>query len=201
MSVGSLFYFEFVNNDKEEYFTQHLVDENVISVNFLDISGQEKQLIWLESSQDWATVWTQPNDLCDVYATCGPFTTCNSNTSQVCGCMKGFSIRSPKDWEVEDRSGGCIRNMPLDCSTRKQNRNATTDKFYSMTGITLPAMARVTEAVGSLDHCAQACLHDCSLFFRNGVSPASASIDAHGRFIKKRLRSFTSDKQHKEGNS
>jgi hypothetical protein len=23
-----------------------------------------------------------------------------------------------------------------------------------------------------------------SIFFRNGVSPASASIDAHGRFIK-----------------
>jgi hypothetical protein len=75
--------------------------------------------------------------------------------------MKGFSIRSPKDWEVEDRSGGCIRNMPLDCSARNQSRNATSDKFYSMAGITLPAMARVTD-VGSIDHCAQACLHDCS---------------------------------------
>jgi hypothetical protein len=37
--------------------------------------------------------------------------------------------------------------------------------------------------------------------FRNGVSPASASIDAHGHFIKKRLICFTSDKHHKQGNS
>jgi hypothetical protein len=34
-----------------------------------------------------------------------------------------------------------------------------------------------------------------SIFFRNGVFPASASIDAHSRFIKKSLRCFTSVKQ------
>uniref|UniRef100_A0ACD5TL83 Uncharacterized protein n=1 Tax=Avena sativa TaxID=4498 RepID=A0ACD5TL83_AVESA len=173
MSSASLFKFNFVNNDKEEYFIKYLVDENLISLSLLDISGQEKQLIWVESSQDWVTVYSQPNDQCDVYATCGPFTICNSNTTQVCDCMKGFSIRSPKDWEIEDRSGGCIRTMPLDCGTRNQSRNATTDKFYSLTGITLPAMARVTEAVGSIDHCAQACLHDCSCIaysYGNGCS-------------------------------
>lgn len=63
---------------------------------------------------------------------------------------------------LEDRSGGCTRNMPLDCGSRNQSRNATTDVFYSMTGITLPTMARVIEAVGSTDHCAQACLDYCS---------------------------------------
>jgi hypothetical protein len=33
-------------------------------------------------------------------------------------------------------------------------------------------------------------------FFRNGVSPASASIDAHSRFIAK-FQAFTSIKQRK----
>lgn len=162
MSRHKLFSFEFVNNDKEEYFIRHLLDDKIIAVSLLDISGQGKQLIWYESSQDWLTVFTQPKDQCDVYATCGPFTICNSNKSPVCDCMKGFSIRSPKDWVLEDRSGGCTRNMPLDCGSRNQSRNATTDVFYSMTGITLPTMARVIEAVGSTDHCAQACLDYCS---------------------------------------
>jgi hypothetical protein len=36
-------------------------------------------------------------------------------------------------------------------------------------------------------------------FFRNGVSPASASIDAHSRFIAK-FQAFTSIKQWKIGN-
>jgi hypothetical protein len=37
------------------------------------------------------------------------------------------------------------------------------------------------------------------IFFRNGVSPASASIDAHSRFIAK-FQAFTSIKQRKSGN-
>jgi hypothetical protein len=36
-------------------------------------------------------------------------------------------------------------------------------------------------------------------FFRNGVSPASASIDAHSRFIDK-FQTFTSIKQRKSEN-
>jgi hypothetical protein len=37
------------------------------------------------------------------------------------------------------------------------------------------------------------------LIFRNGVSPASASIDAHSRFIDK-FQTFTSIKQRKSEN-
>lgn len=93
MSGGNLFKFEFVNNNKEAYFRKYLVDDRLRTTSVLDISGQEKQLIWVDSSQDWMTVFTQPRDRCDVYATCGPFTICNNNTISVCDCMRGFSIR------------------------------------------------------------------------------------------------------------
>uniref|UniRef100_A0A453BYM9 Uncharacterized protein n=1 Tax=Aegilops tauschii subsp. strangulata TaxID=200361 RepID=A0A453BYM9_AEGTS len=43
--------------------------------------------------------------------------------------MKGFTVRSPEDWELDDRTSGCLRNAPLDCSS---NRSASsTDKFHS----------------------------------------------------------------------
>ncbi|KAM3401280.1 hypothetical protein ACQJBY_005816 [Aegilops geniculata] len=177
MNGANLFTFEFVNNRKEEYFIKYLTDDKLITVSLLDISGQEKQLVWVEGSQDWMTVFTQPRDQCDVYATCGSFTICNSNTTQVCDCLKGFSIRSPKDWEIEDRSGGCIRNVPLDCGARNQSRNATTDKFYPMTKVRLPAMPIVIEAAGSIDHCAQACLDNCSCIAYSYINRCSLWYD------------------------
>ena len=44
--------------------------------------------------------------------------------------MKGFSVRSPADWEIEDRTGGCIRNTPLNCGADDGNKTGMADKFY-----------------------------------------------------------------------
>jgi len=38
---------------------------------------------------------------------------------------------------------------------------ATTDKFYSLPGVSLPAEANVIASIGSADQCAQACLNNC----------------------------------------
>uniref|UniRef100_I1PSR4 non-specific serine/threonine protein kinase n=1 Tax=Oryza glaberrima TaxID=4538 RepID=I1PSR4_ORYGL len=162
MSGRTLFDFKFINNNQEKYFVFNLLEKDLITVCFLDISGQMKQLLWLENKQEWATIYTLPKDLCDIYATCGPFTVCNSNALQVCDCIKGFSVRSPKDWELEDRAGGCIRNTPLDCGTKNQSRTATTDKFYSLPGIGLPTEANIIEAARTADQCALACQNNCS---------------------------------------
>lgn len=127
----------------------------------MDICGQNKLLVWLEDKQEWATIYTQSNlktivtymllvDL-SLSATTIPLSLCN--------CMRGFSVRSPEDWGLE---GGCIRNMPLDCSAMNHRRTATTDKFYIMTGVTLPAEANIIGSVGSTDQCEQACLNNCS---------------------------------------
>ncbi|KAK3138492.1 hypothetical protein QOZ80_5AG0369600 [Eleusine coracana subsp. coracana] len=126
------------------------------------MAGQNKLLIWLEDNQEWAPIYTQPKDVCDIYATCGPFTICNSTAPSVCDCMRGFSITSPKDWEQEDHTGGCTRNIPLDCSTTNHSGAATTDKFYSMPGVTLPAEANIIRHVGSAEQCEIVCLNSCS---------------------------------------
>ncbi|KAL6595447.1 hypothetical protein ACP70R_047787 [Stipagrostis hirtigluma subsp. patula] len=57
-------------------------------------------------------------------------------------CMKGFSIRSPQDWELADRSGGC---------------------FYPMPCVRLPQNPQVVAARSSSElDCARACLSNCS---------------------------------------
>lgn len=98
--------FTFVENDQEKYFTFNLLDETIIFRNLLDVSGRATAMIWHEPSQDWMMTYAQPRVQCDVFNLCGPFTICNDNTLPFCNCMKGFSIRSPDDWELDDRTGG-----------------------------------------------------------------------------------------------
>lgn len=128
--------FTFVDNDQEKYFTYDLLDETIIFHHLLDVSGQTKSFLWLENSQDWVMTYAQPRVQCDVFAVCGPFTICNDNTLPFCNCMKGFSIRPPSDWELEDRTGGCVRNTPLDCSINKSISKE--DRFHPITCVGLP---------------------------------------------------------------
>ncbi|XBI40355.1 hypothetical protein VPH35_124952 [Triticum aestivum] len=139
----------FVNNDQEKYLTINFVNESMVTRFVVDVLGRLKQFIWLDGSQDWILAFVQPKLQCDVYAICGPFTICNENAPPHCNCMEGFSITSPQDWEIEDRTSGCSRNNPLDCISNKSTSH-TTDKFYSLPSAT------------SASECAQVCLSNCS---------------------------------------
>jgi hypothetical protein len=159
MSSGYFVNFTFVNNDQEKYFMYASHDESMVIRNYLDASGQAKTNVWIESSQSWIMVFAQPKAQCDVYAACGPSTICNDNALPSCSCMKGFAVRSPQDWELDDRTGGCLRNTPLDCSNIS---TGSTDRFYSMTCVRLPQNDHKRQDAASSDECAQVCLSDCS---------------------------------------
>jgi hypothetical protein len=127
---GPLFEKRFINDNKEEYFQYNLLAKNMTDVSLLARSGQNILLIWVEDLQEWLLVYTQPEDSCDVYATCGPFAICNSNYAPPFDCMKGFSVRSPMDREQRVRlvrvSGptrltGC-RRATFGCLHRPQSQ-------------------------------------------------------------------------------
>ncbi|KAK1683037.1 hypothetical protein QYE76_043885 [Lolium multiflorum] len=151
--------FTFINNDQEKYFMYTLDDETMVIRNYLDMSGQAKAYMWLESSQKWVPMFAQPK-ACDVYAICGPFTVCNDNTMPACNCMKSFTVRSPKDWELDDRTSGCTANAPLECSSNRSTSSA--DRFYSMPCVGLPQNAQRVQVASSATECAQVCQSDCS---------------------------------------
>uniref|UniRef100_A0A0D9W4V2 Receptor-like serine/threonine-protein kinase n=1 Tax=Leersia perrieri TaxID=77586 RepID=A0A0D9W4V2_9ORYZ len=151
----------FTLSEQERYVEYAVEDPTVLSRFVMDVSGQMKVLLWFEGSRDWQTIYTVPKSQCDVYAMCGPFTVCNDITFPFCTCMKGFSIRSPEDWELDDRTGGCVRNTPLFCSSNKTEAG-NTDKFYPMAYVQLPDKAQNIGTANSSDGCATACLISCS---------------------------------------
>ncbi|PUZ47131.1 hypothetical protein GQ55_7G138800 [Panicum hallii var. hallii] len=161
MSGAKLFNFTFVNNDQEKYFTYNSLDETTVARHVMDVSGQVQAFIWLESSQDWLMNYAQPRARCDVYAGCGPFTICNDNELPHCNCMKGFFIRSPKNWDLGDQTDGCIRNTPLNCVNTKST-GSSIDKFYSIQCVRLPHNAYNIEAATSAGKCETVCLSNCS---------------------------------------
>uniref|UniRef100_A0A0D3FXQ4 Non-specific serine/threonine protein kinase n=1 Tax=Oryza barthii TaxID=65489 RepID=A0A0D3FXQ4_9ORYZ len=153
LTARALFTFDFVSNDHEEYFTYRLRNDTMVTRYVLAASGQAKNMIWSSVSEDWVTFYAKPGAQCDVYAVCGAFALCREDMLPFCNCMEGFSIRSPQDWELGDQTGGCVRNVPLNCGV--------TDRFYAMSDVRFPANAKNMEA-GTADGCKQACLNDCS---------------------------------------
>ncbi|AQK43656.1 G-type lectin S-receptor-like serine/threonine-protein kinase At2g19130 [Zea mays] len=167
MSAGSpLANFTFVDNAREVYFTYNIFDESTVIRTTLHVSGRNQVRVW--TGQDWMTVNNQPAHQCDAYAVCGPFTVCTDSASDAdpsCDCMRGFSVRSPAEWAVKDRTGGCVRNTPLNCAADGRNRTGVpADKFYSMPGVRLPQNGRQSMPnASSAIECAQACLSsNCS---------------------------------------
>ncbi|KAL6864685.1 hypothetical protein ACP4OV_015836 [Aristida adscensionis] len=153
----------YVNNKTsgELYFTYTSSDESSSVIVLIDVTGQVKLNVWSKARQSWETIYAQPNDPCDAYATCGTFTVCYDNSQTPCACMESFSQKSPQDWELGDRTGGCIRNTALDC-TDKGNTSSSTDVFHPIARVTLPYHPQNIEGVTSQSECEQACLNDCS---------------------------------------
>jgi hypothetical protein len=69
---------------------------------------------------------TGPQDDCDHCNRCGHSGVCNqtaASTAWTCSCVQGFVPVSSSDWDGRDPSGGCRRNVSLDCGD-----NGTTER-------------------------------------------------------------------------
>ncbi|PUZ50676.1 hypothetical protein GQ55_6G077400 [Panicum hallii var. hallii] len=151
----------FTSNEQETYIEYVIADPTVLSRGIMDVSGQLKVLVWFEGSRDWQAIFTAPKSQCDVYASCGPFTVCNDVPFPSCTCMKGYSIQSPQDWELDDRTDGCSRNTPLYCEGNTSAAGVA-DKFYPMPSVQLPADAQTVGTATSAEECSLVCLGSCS---------------------------------------
>ncbi|XP_062180863.1 G-type lectin S-receptor-like serine/threonine-protein kinase At2g19130 [Phragmites australis] len=151
----------FVDNSEEEYYMYTSPNESASTFVSLDISGQIKLNVWSRANRSWQSIFAQPADPCTPFASCGPFTVCNGIANPFCDCMENFSQKSPRDWELDDRTGGCIRNTPLDC-TSKKNMTSSTDIFHPIVHVTLPYSPQSIDDATTQSKCEEACLNDCS---------------------------------------
>ncbi|XP_043706493.1 G-type lectin S-receptor-like serine/threonine-protein kinase At4g27290 isoform X2 [Telopea speciosissima] len=118
----------------------------------METSGQLKLFTWLDTSQQWSILWSQPTEQCGVYAACGAYSICNVYKLPTCTCLPGFWPTSIRDWDLGDHSPGCQRKMALQCGSQ--------DSFQHVENVN---MTRSTLWLGSssAEDCKAECLKSC----------------------------------------
>ncbi|KAG2624210.1 hypothetical protein PVAP13_3KG112800 [Panicum virgatum] len=155
----------FRDDEDEVYFSYTITNDSAAVFVPIDISGQLKLNVWSKDKESWETVYAQPSDFCIAHGVCGPSTVCNGNSapSLFCDCLETFSRKSPRDWELGDRTGGCARNTPLDCvPSSNGSKTGSTDVFHPISRVKLPFNPQTIEDATTPSNCEQACLNDCS---------------------------------------
>ncbi|MBA0717975.1 hypothetical protein Golax_005746 [Gossypium laxum] len=160
MRLNEIYNYSYVSNENESYFTYSLYDPSTISRFVMDVSGQIKKLSWLESSQQWSLIWSEPRQQCEVYAFCGAFGSCNEKALPFCNCLTGFEPKSESDWNLSDFSKGCKRKTQLQCEDPTL-AHGKSDKFLEMPNIKL-LQHEQSMTVGSISECESTCLKNCS---------------------------------------
>ncbi|KAI3748626.1 hypothetical protein L6452_11855 [Arctium lappa] len=164
-----IYTYEFVFNQKEVYFKSALINSSFISRIYLAPDGNQMRLNWIDPTLGWIPYLARTVDMCAQYGLCGPYGSCNINSSPGCSCITGFEPRHPKEWNAADWSGGCQRRKPLNCGND--------DGFQKISGVKLPDTRHSWYNLSmSLGECERACKRNCSctayanLDIRNGGS-------------------------------
>ncbi|XWS68556.1 hypothetical protein CRYUN_Cryun04dG0100100 [Craigia yunnanensis] len=160
MRLNYIYNFSYVSNANESYFTYSLYDPTIISRFIMDVSGQIKQLSWLESSKLWNLFWSQPRRQREVYAFCGAFGSCNEKALPFCNCLEGFQPKLEANWNLSDYSGGCERKTKLQCENASL-ANGKSNKFLESPNMVLPQHA-LPMTVRSISECESTCLQNCA---------------------------------------
>ncbi|CAN8243489.1 unnamed protein product [Cochlearia groenlandica] len=145
----------FISTNDEVIYTNRITKAGVYSRVILSSTGLFQRLTWIETSQSWKQLWYSPKDLCDYYKECGNYGYCDSNTSPVCNCIKGFEPKSEQVWVLRDDSAGCVRKTNLSCDGG--------DGFVRLKSLKLPdTTSTVVDRGIGLKECEERCLKDCN---------------------------------------
>ncbi|KAL9818314.1 putative receptor-like serine/threonine-protein kinase SD1-8 RLK-Pelle-DLSV family [Arabidopsis thaliana] len=147
--------FNFTTSKEEVTYSFRITKSDVYSRLSISSSGLLQRFTWIETAQNWNQFWYAPKDQCDEYKECGVYGYCDSNTSPVCNCIKGFKPRNPQVWGLRDGSDGCVRKTLLSCGGG--------DGFVRLKKMKLPdtTTASVDRGIG-VKECEQKCLRDCN---------------------------------------
>ncbi|KAJ0245585.1 PAN/Apple domain-containing protein [Hirschfeldia incana] len=147
--------YNFTATNEEVTYSYRITEANIYERVRLNSAGLLERLTWIETAQSWKQLWYSPKDLCDNYKECGSYGYCDSNTSPICNCIKGFGPGNEQAWTLRDDSAGCIRKTRLSCDGR--------DGFVRLKKMKLPDTTETTVDRGiGLKECEERCLKDCN---------------------------------------
>ncbi|KAI9079147.1 hypothetical protein K1719_038873 [Acacia pycnantha] len=147
-----------VSNKDEVYFTYNTKIESFLVRSVHNQSTYTvNKLIWKEDDQRWKPWSIFPKDNCDIYNRCGPNGNCVIGGAPICQCLRGFTPKSPKNWDALDWSEGCVRSESWSCKVKNK------DGFLKMSGLKLPETTHTwVDASMTLEECKAKCIDNCS---------------------------------------
>ncbi|KAJ3708458.1 hypothetical protein LUZ61_012163 [Rhynchospora tenuis] len=156
VTYTDMFTFLFVWDESEVSYGFEAKPNAPFSRLVLNESGVKQRLVWNQPHLTWNVFLSAPKDVCDYYATCGPFSVCQPEDMTTCSCLRGFEPAASTEWYMRNTSGGCQRRTPLGCS-------ADSDGFYVIKEVKLPYSHKATvDANISVEDCKRRCLMNCS---------------------------------------
>ncbi|XP_034696954.1 receptor-like serine/threonine-protein kinase SD1-8 [Vitis riparia] len=155
MKSSSVFAFDFEWNQDGAYYSYELTNKSITSRLMVSSAGSLQRYTWIETSQYWNLYWFAPKDQCDDYRECGPYGICDTNSSPVCKCPRGFEPKNPQAWNLRDGSDGCSRKTEFDCNNG--------DGFLALKRMKLPETgSSFVDKSMSLKDCEMTCRKNCS---------------------------------------
>ncbi|XP_024033347.1 G-type lectin S-receptor-like serine/threonine-protein kinase At4g27290 isoform X3 [Citrus clementina] len=159
LQPNPVYTFEYVSNENEVFYRFNLIKSSVPSMMVMNPLGDPQRLTWMEQTQKWAPFVPFSGlilDQCDNYALCGAYAVCNMNSNSAkCECLEGFVPKSPSEWDLLDKSDGCVRRTQLDCEHG--------DGFLKRESVKLPdTRFSLVDNKISLLECKELCSKNCS---------------------------------------
>ncbi|KAK2632331.1 hypothetical protein EUGRSUZ_L01696 [Eucalyptus grandis] len=133
------------------YYSRHNYNNFSFGYSFISSEGSIESVRW---GDGWSKNWeASRTNRCEIYGTCGPFGVCNTFSSPICRCLKGFKPRSDE------------KKMELNCHKSAHAAAMTTvekDVFWQMKHMKLPDSADYLSNIADAEGCRSWCLGNCS---------------------------------------
>ncbi|KEH22750.1 G-type lectin S-receptor-like Serine/Threonine-kinase [Medicago truncatula] len=141
------------------YFT--MPNNEVFLIYNLNSQGKLEEMRWNDEKKEVEVKFTSQKSECDVYGICGAFAICNSLSTPICSCLKGFDPINIQEWNRNNWTSGCVRRRSLQCE-RVNNKTTSTkeDGFLKLQMVKVPDFAEGVAVTP--DICRSLCLENCS---------------------------------------
>ncbi|TXG67489.1 hypothetical protein EZV62_008764 [Acer yangbiense] len=156
LKPNPVYTYEFVSNEKEVFYTFDIRNRSVPSRMVVSPSGDVQRFTWIDRIKSWSSFTAGQLDRCENYDLCGSYAICNiSKYPDACKCLKGFTPKSPGEWEILNWTEGCVRRASLNCNH--------SDGFLKREAVKLPDTSNswVDNNI-SFAKCEKLCLNNCS---------------------------------------
>ncbi|KAK7287348.1 hypothetical protein RIF29_00620 [Crotalaria pallida] len=147
------------DDDGTVYVTYSVADPTAYGILSITTTGTLK-LVRFINKVEYLNLEVDQNE-CDFYGACGPFGSCDNSTLPICTCFEGFEPKNTEEWNRKNWTGGCVRNVPLQCGSMKNGSEVQQDDgFLVYHNMKVPDF--LERSNGDQDKCRADCLANCS---------------------------------------